>query len=86
MMNSEIFTAIASRLCSAYITSQVRRTIQIATSARKKWAAFAGGPMPPAGYAILAFMVGAMLLAALLTACWARVGIGSVFRVGCWFS
>ncbi|MEX3894151.1 hypothetical protein FSB08_12045 [Paraburkholderia sp. JPY432] len=84
-MKSEIFTAIAARLCSAYITGQVRRIIQIATSARQ-WAALAGGPMTPAGYAILAFMVGAMLLAALLTIYWARVGIGSVFRVGCWFS
>ncbi|MEM5425277.1 hypothetical protein [Paraburkholderia ferrariae] len=85
MMKSEFFTAIASRLCGAYITVQVRRTIQIAISARQ-WAAFADGPMTPAGYAILAFMVGAMLLAAILTTCWARVGIGNVFRVGCWFS
>jgi hypothetical protein len=82
MMKREFFTAIASRLCSAYITGKVRRTIQIATSARH----FADGPMTPAGYAILAFTVGAMLLAAILTTCWARVGIGSVFRVGCWFS
>jgi hypothetical protein len=85
MMKSEFFTAIASRLCSAYITGQVRRTIQIVTRARQ-WAAFADGPMTPSGYAILAFTVGAMLLAAILTTCWARVGIGSVFRVGCWFS
>ncbi|MGF6378607.1 hypothetical protein OKW31_001520 [Paraburkholderia atlantica] len=85
MMKSEIFTAIASRLCSAYITRQVRRTVQIATYARQ-WAAIAGGPMTPAGYAILAFLVGAMLLAAILTTCWARVGLGSAFRVGCWYS
>ncbi|MCP3728450.1 hypothetical protein M3I53_35990 [Paraburkholderia sp. CNPSo 3272] len=85
MMKSEFFTAIASRLCGAYITGQVRRTIQIVTSARQ-WAAFAGGPMTPAGCTILAFMVGAMLLAGILTTCGARVGIGSVFWVGCWFS
>jgi hypothetical protein len=85
MMKSEILTAIASRLCGAYITGQMRRTIQIATSARQ-WAASVGGPMTPAGYAILAVMAGAMLLAAILSTCWARVGLGSVFRVGCWFS
>lgn len=84
-MKSEIFIAIASRFCGAYITGQLRRTVQIVTSARQ-WAALGGGPMTPAGYAILAMMVTAILLAAVLSTSWARVGLGSVFRVGCWFS
>ena len=84
-MKSEIFIAIAWRFCGAYITGQLRRIVQIVTSARE-WAAFGGGPMTPAGYAILAVIVTAILLAAALSTSWARVGIGSVFRVGCWFS
>lgn len=84
-MKNEIFIAIASRFCGAYITGQLTRTVQIVTSARQ-WAVFGGGPMTPAGYAILAIMISAILLAAGLSTSWARVGLDSVFRVGCWFS
>ncbi|EEA02314.1 hypothetical protein BH160DRAFT_2414 [Burkholderia sp. H160] len=85
MMKSEIFTAIASRCHWACIAGQLRRTIQIATGFRQ-WGAFVGGPLTPSGCAILAVMLAAILLAAILSTFWARVGVGSVFRVGCWFS
>jgi hypothetical protein len=42
-------------------------------------------PLKPAGYAILAVNVAALLLAAMLSTCWGRDGLDCVLRVGWWF-
>ncbi|MEW6345810.1 MAG: hypothetical protein AB1704_34630 [Pseudomonadota bacterium] len=49
-------------------------------------AAYAGGPLTPTGYAILALTVGAVALVAMLSASSAGDELGSALRLSWWFS
>ncbi|AJZ56917.1 hypothetical protein OI25_7565 [Paraburkholderia fungorum] len=65
--------------------NQLRRVGRMFTRAALR-AAYAGGPLTPTGYAILALTVGAVALVAMLSASSAGDELGSALRLSWWFS
>jgi hypothetical protein len=86
---TENLSAVERRSCGTfvcgYITDELRRTAKIVARAALR-AAYVGGPLTPTGYAILAVIVAAVVLAAMLSNSSAGHEFDSALPLSWWFS